>query len=104
MNDPLHSVRDVEDDERFRAAVDLSPDAILMHMRGRITYVNDAAVRLLGASGCKVLLGRPVEIRSYTREKLQRQLGAGNAVLRRILAGPKQWIIGDEQRLGTVAA
>ena len=60
MNDPLHSVRDVEDDERFRAAVDLSPDAILMHMRGRITYVNDAAVRLLGASGCKVLLGRPV--------------------------------------------
>ncbi len=60
MNDPLHSVRDVEDDERFRAAVDLSPDAILMHMHGRITYVNDAAVRLLGASGRKVLLGRPV--------------------------------------------
>jgi predicted nucleotidyltransferase len=56
-----------------------------------------------GAAEASVLLGRPVEIRTYTREKLQRQLGAGNAVLRRILAGPKRWVVGDEDRLGVAA-
>jgi len=51
-----------------------------------------------------VLLGRPVEMRSYTRDRLNRQLAAGNAVLRRILAGPKRWIVGEDARLGTVPA
>lgn len=61
----------------------------------------DAQARLgREAAEASVLLGRPVEIRSYTREKLQRQLAADNAVLRRILSGPKQWIVGDEQALG----
>lgn len=56
------------------------------------------------AAEASVLLGRPVEVRAYTRERLQRQLGAGNAVLSRIIAGPKRWIVGDEaslQRLAT---
>jgi predicted nucleotidyltransferase len=52
------------------------------------------------AAEASVLLCRPVEVRAYTREKLNRQLDAGNAVLRRILAGPKRWIVGDEARLG----
>ena len=56
------------------------------------------------AAEASVLLGRPVELRTYTREKLERQIGAGNAVLRRILAGPKRWIVGDERRLGRVPA
>ena len=56
------------------------------------------------AAEASVLLGRPVEIRAYTREKLERQLGTGNAVLRRILAGPKRWIVGDESRLRAAAA
>lgn len=49
-----------------------------------------------------VLLGRPVEVRTYTRDRLNRQLSAGNAVLRRIFAGPKRWIVGEDERLGTV--
>jgi predicted nucleotidyltransferase len=56
------------------------------------------------AAEASVLLGRPVEIRAYTPEKLKRQLAAGNAVLQRILAGPKRWIVGDEGRLARVAA
>lgn len=56
------------------------------------------------AAEAAVLLGRPVEVRSYTREKLQRQLAAGNAVLRRILAGPKRWLVGGEGVLGAMAA
>jgi len=51
------------------------------------------------AAEASVLLGRPVEVRAYTRDRIQRQLGAGNAVLGRILAGPKRWIMGDEDRL-----
>ena len=63
---------------------------------------DDATASQLGrhAAEASVLLGRPVEIRSYTREKLQRQMAAGNAVLRRILAGPKRWIVGDDALLG----
>lgn len=56
------------------------------------------------AAEASILLGRPVEIRTYTREKLNRQLQAGNAVLRRILEGPKRWIIGDERLLSGVTA
>ena len=56
------------------------------------------------AAEASVLLGRPVEIRRYTPEKLRRQVASGNAVLRRILEGPKRWIVGDEARLAAVAA
>lgn len=56
------------------------------------------------AAEASVLLGRPVEVRSYTREKLARQIQGGNAVLRRILEGPKRWLVGDEDRLAGVAA
>jgi predicted nucleotidyltransferase len=55
------------------------------------------------AAEASVLLGRPVEVRSYTPERLRRQLASGNAVLRRILAGPKRWLVGNEARLETVA-
>jgi len=60
MNAPTSAARLVLEHERFRAVVELSPDAILMHANGRITYVNDAAVRLLGAMGREALLGQPV--------------------------------------------
>ncbi len=55
------------------------------------------------AAEASVLLGRPVEVRAYTREKLRRQLAAGNAVLQRILSGPKRWLVGDEDRLAEAA-
>lgn len=50
-----------------------------------------------------MLLGRSVEIRVNTPERLARQLKAGNVVLRRILEGSKRWIVGDEQQLGVAA-
>ena len=56
------------------------------------------------AAEASVLLGRPVEVRAYTPDGLRRQLAAGNAVVRRIMAGPKRWIVGDETRLTTIAA
>jgi predicted nucleotidyltransferase len=72
-----------------------------------VFVVGDPAVHVrLGheVGEASVLLGRPVEVRAYTREKLERQLRSGNAVVRRILSGPKRWVVGDEQRLGRVTA
>ena len=38
-----------ESEERYRALVDLAPDAILVHRDGHIYYANAAAVRMFGA-------------------------------------------------------
>ena len=38
-----------ESKERYRRLVDLSPDAIIVHSDGRIVYINQAALKLLGA-------------------------------------------------------
>jgi hypothetical protein len=63
----------------------------------------DAQARLgRQAAEASLLLGRPVEVRAYTRDKLQRRLDAGSAVLGRILAGPKRWIVGDERGLASM--
>ncbi len=65
--------------------------------------VDDAALGRRAAEA-SLLLGRPVEVRSYTHARLDRQLAAANAVLRRILAGPKRWLVGNESGLPAVAA
>ncbi len=44
-------------EDRFRAAVELSPDAILVHSSGRILYANQSAAELLRASGPEQLMG-----------------------------------------------
>ena len=73
---------DARDDSDIDVLVigDLGPDSRLGHH----------------AAEASMLLDRDVEIRTYTPEKLARQMAAGNAVLRRILEGPKRWIIGDD--------
>lgn len=63
----------------------------------------DAALGRKSAEA-SLLLGRPVEVRAYTPDRLQRSLNAGNAVLGRIMSGPKRWIVGDEDRLQALAA
>ena len=43
--------------DAYRTIADASPDAILVHRRGRIVYANPAAAALLGATGPDDLLG-----------------------------------------------
>ena len=45
---------------RYRRLIELSPDAILVQEGDHITFTNDAAVRMLGASNAGELLGRSV--------------------------------------------
>ena len=47
-------------EERYRALVEGSPDAIAVHRNGKIAYANDAAVKLFGASCLREVLGLDV--------------------------------------------
>jgi diguanylate cyclase (GGDEF)-like protein/PAS domain S-box-containing protein len=64
--------------ERFRAAVELSPDAILVHSGGRYVYANQSAVALLRASGPEQIVGLETlavvhpDYRERVRERIER--------------------------------
>ena len=45
---------------RYRALVDMSPSAVLVHVDGKIAFVNQAALRMFGAVAADELLGRPI--------------------------------------------
>lgn len=49
-----------ESERRYRALSETSPEAILVHVDGRIRYANPAAVRLLGAEDATALVGLAV--------------------------------------------
>jgi PAS domain S-box-containing protein len=46
-------------EERYQQLVELLPDAVYIHIDGKIVYVNPAAVKLFGARGPEDLIGRP---------------------------------------------
>jgi PAS domain S-box-containing protein len=48
-----------QSEERYRRLVDLSPDAVLIVQDWKVTFVNPAGVRLLGAENESDILGRP---------------------------------------------
>lgn len=54
-----------------------------------------------GTSEAAVLLGREVNVTRYTRQKLAGRRHGG--FLRSVLAGPKEWLIGNETVLDPVA-
>jgi PAS domain S-box-containing protein len=66
----------VDDDERYRRLVELSPDAIAVHHDGKFTYVNPAAVLLWGASSPEDLIGKSIfdlvhpDYRDHVRESV----------------------------------
>ncbi|MEW5798123.1 MAG: PAS domain S-box protein [Bacteroidota bacterium] len=49
-----------ESEERYRALVEFSPNAIAVHVKGIVQFVNQAAIRLMGASHADELVGRNV--------------------------------------------
>lgn len=62
-----------ESEKRYRRLVEIMPHGIAEHREGRFSYVNPAAVRLLGADGPEQLLGREVAdiVLPSEHEKLQ---------------------------------
>ncbi|MGA3243238.1 MAG: PAS domain S-box protein [Bacteroidota bacterium] len=49
-----------ESEERYRRLVDLSPDAIAVHVDGRFVFVNQSGLRLIGAQEMSELVGKPI--------------------------------------------
>ncbi|TAL17980.1 PAS domain S-box protein [bacterium] len=49
-----------ESEARYRALVEMSPDAIFVHVNGRFVYANRAGLTLLGAKAPEELLGREI--------------------------------------------
>jgi PAS domain S-box-containing protein len=49
-----------ESEERYRRLVELSPDAIFVHINGRFALINPAGLFLLGAERYEQVLGRPI--------------------------------------------
>ena len=47
-----------ESEERYRQLVEISPDAVIIHQEGKITYLNPAALSMLGAKDANELLGK----------------------------------------------
>lgn len=50
-----------------------------------------------------VLLAREVNVCRYSTSALRERLGNGSGFLRRVLQGPKRWIVGSEQNLSEAA-
>jgi PAS domain S-box-containing protein len=51
-------------EDRYRSLVELSPDAVFVNRNNRIVFVNQAAVRLFGASSADELVGKdPFDLR-----------------------------------------
>jgi PAS domain S-box-containing protein len=49
-----------DSEERFRRLVEVSPDAVLVEVEGRIVFCNSAGARLLGAGRPEQLQGKPL--------------------------------------------
>jgi len=69
-----------ESEERYRLLVDISPDAVFIHSGGKITYLNPAALAMLGAQGPDEMLGKNIlelihpDSRDTVRKNIEKDL------------------------------
>jgi PAS domain S-box-containing protein len=74
-----------ESESRYRTLVELSPDAIFVHVDGRIVFANAATARLLGSTGPEDVVGLgiadlvPPEQRGAIQERVERALKGGQS-------------------------
>jgi PAS domain S-box-containing protein len=49
-----------QSEERYRQLVELSPDGIMLHREGRIVFINQAGIKLLGAENEVQIMAKPL--------------------------------------------
>jgi PAS domain S-box-containing protein len=70
-----------ESEERYRQLVEISPDAVIIHQEGKITFLNPAALAMLGVKDGNELLGKNVleiihpDYRDAVRNNIEKDLG-----------------------------
>ena len=76
-----------ESEERYRRLVESCPEPIVVHVAGRIRFVNPAALAMLGAATAADVMDRPVmefvhpEYRPIVAERMQKMLETGGPAL-----------------------
>lgn len=76
-----------ESEERYRRLVESCPEPIVVHVGGRIRFVNPAALAMLGATAAAEVIDRPVmefvhpEYRPIVAERMQKMLETGGPAL-----------------------
>ncbi len=71
----------IQSEERYRQLVDISPDAVLLQIDGKIVFTNPAALNLLGASHSGEILGKNVldfiqpEFHDTVMKNMEKDLG-----------------------------
>ncbi|MFW6127367.1 MAG: PAS domain S-box protein, partial [Thermodesulfobacteriota bacterium] len=82
-----------ESEARYRSLVEMSPDAIVVHAKGRIIFANPAGLKLFGASGAEEILGQPILnlVHPDFREIVKRRVSRGYAGERSDLREIKIW-------------
>lgn len=69
-----------ESEERYRSITEYSPDAIAVLLSGKLVFVNNAAVKLVGANSADDLIGAPVlefmhpDYKKIAKERIIRSL------------------------------
>ncbi|OPX90150.1 PAS domain S-box protein [Pelotomaculum sp. PtaB.Bin117] len=75
-----------ESEERYRQLVELSPDAIFLHSKDRLEFLNEAAAKLIGAESPEEAIGMPAidliepDYREVVGEKWRLVLEEGKTV------------------------
>ena len=49
-----------ESEEKYRGLVENSPDAVVIYLEGKIVYVNEEGIRMVGAKNAKEIIGKTV--------------------------------------------
>ena len=69
-----------ENEERYRMLIEMSPDAVMVEQDGEITFVNNGAMRLLGATSAGQIVGKsmsdlvPEDYTVLVAERMQKLL------------------------------
>jgi PAS domain S-box-containing protein len=100
----LAELRGIERDEsesRYRALVDLSPDAEFVTTAGKIVYANVAALNFFGAQNPEELMGRsPLDFASMqTKLQVEGRLQQLTEIGQSHRAAPEEWIRLDGSRV-----
>ena len=67
-----------DEEEKYRTLVELSPDAIIVHIEGKVVYVNPAGMKIMGAKSPEEIIGKSMidfvhpDFRERVRERVRR--------------------------------